>query len=204
MISFEITRRKAQPTVVKLPAAPDEEGTLFQRIAARRVRLQQNPQLSSPINLDRQPIVDAERLPEAYPRMHPVGMGKVAYTKWLDEHVVSKFPKGALVTLCSMPFVPDHPPSVWFKVSFHQEVHYMADYDKNVGQPKCVGLELQTKPNGSSFPIYYAPALLRALQPEEYQAIDRLRDQKSERRDDPSAGLDGTEQSVDRSTGESS
>lgn len=197
MISFEIKRRRA---VVE--QSPPVEGTLFQQIAARRVQQQQqNPQIAPPVNLRGTPILDDHTILERT-GIHPIGMGKIEYAKWLTAMVYPKFPRGSLVTLASQPFVVGKVPEIWFEVVDYQELHYCAQYDKETRQPKCLAIKHPGFKNAMA--VYYPPAALRVLQSEEVQAIDRLRDTQSDGRNIPDARLDGTENSVDRSTGETS
>jgi hypothetical protein len=104
-----------------------------------------------------------------------LSMSKLEYTKWLDSMVITKFPKGSLVTLRGEAFVPGNPPRIWYEVMCHQEIHYMAMIDQETREPKCVGIRAHTM----SIPCWYPPAKLRALQPEEVEAIDRLRTQEA-------------------------
>lgn len=180
MISYEILRKK-RPIPFPPPPTPQSEGGLFERIGKR---MQQNPET---------------------PRVHPMGMGKIQYAKWLSDFVYPRFPLRSLVTLANQPFVPGVPPRVWFKVIDIQELHYSAQYDRESGQPKCVGVSLDSIAHPTTtIPVYYPPTMLRALQPEEVEAIDRLRNKESSGRDAQTSGLDGTEESADRSTGETS
>lgn len=215
MIVFDIVRRKPRPTVVE--HLPVVRKTIFQQIA----ECKQPPLPPAKTNREVLERVMAEvpdydpakqsllpngvviTTPPEVPGCHPIGMGKIEYARWLSVYVYPKFHKGSLVTLASLPFVPGEPPKVVFRVTSIQELHYSAQFDKQTRQPKCVGISnamLQT----DTFPIYYPPSLLRALQPEEVQAIDRLRNQTSDGRESEATGLDGSESSADRSTGESS
>lgn len=178
MISYNIVRKK--PVVEE--ATPPTNG-IFHQIG----------QMHQDVDYSKKGEVTSQT-------MHPVGMGKIEYARWLGVHVYPKFPKGTKVTLSTFPFVIGAAPKMWFDVIEIQELHYCVQYDRHARQPKCVGI-CNTE-FGSSFPVYYPPALLRVCQPEEVAAIDRLRNSPRSERKPEDAGLDGSESTVDRSTGE--
>lgn len=191
MISYHITRRNPSSDKKK------NTGQLFRDFEDQR----REPTIGAPINLHNVALLENHR---DKPGIHPIGMGKIPYVLWLNEHVYPKFPKGTKVTLATLPFVLGTPPPIYFEVIDIQELHYSAQYDRETRQPKCIAIRQLGGRLTSSIPIYYPPAALRVLQPEEVEAVDRLRNQESERRDSQNSGLDGTESSADRSTGESS
>lgn len=192
MITYEITRKK--------PPSPG----LFERIGIRRAQQQQHspPNLSAPINLHNRPVTDPYD-PAKHSKLQdgtvvevatPVpawqAMGKHQYADWLNKVVYPAFPKKTLVTLRSEPYIPGNAPRVYFVVAEIQEIHYMANMDRQVNQPKCLGI----KSDKFDIPMWYPPALLRALQPEEVEAVDRIRNQKKPSENSESAGtlIDGT------------
>lgn len=229
MIVFDIRRRK--PTVENLPVV---RKTIFQQIAEKKQAVAPPeigpPKNLHGAKIDTEALQKAldtvpstedipadqydpakhsklpngriVKTPAEHPGIHPIGLGKLEYARWLGVYVYPKFHRGTLVTLSNMPFVPNAIPKVWWKVTEIQELHYVVQIDKEVRQPKAVGIQLET--SHQSYPIYYPPSLLRVLQPEEIKAIDSLRNKARNGRDAEATGFDGTESSVDRSTGESS
>lgn len=179
MISYEIQRHKP---------------TLFQR-AASAVGFNVNP--ITGVILDQQHIDNQVRMAEGVkpePRytkpdgaplwtpkqavMHEtsaMALGKHGYAKWLNDFVYNTFPKGTLVTMKSEPFVPTSAPRIWFEVIEIQQIHYMAMIDRETRDPKAIGV----KTGDHNIPMWYPPAKLRVLQPEEVQCIDILRNQKA-------------------------
>jgi hypothetical protein len=102
-----------------------------------------------------------------------LSMGKLGYARWLAAFVENQFPKGTMVTFRNESFVIGTVPRIWFKVVEIQQIHYMANMDKEVREPKAIGIAVQ----GVDIPTWTAPAKLRVLQPEEIKAIDLLRNQ---------------------------
>lgn len=122
---------------------------------------------------------------DGVPPVSAVGMGKLGYATWLNEFVYPKFKKGTLVTLRQTPFIPSRYPVWWSEVTEIQEVHYMADIDRHTRDPKAVGLR-HTDSNFNG-PVWYPPAALRPLNPEEINLIDYVRNPAE------TVGGDGTE-----------
>jgi hypothetical protein len=112
-------------------------------------------------------------------------MGKQGYNNWLNHHVYSRFPKGTVVTLRIYPFVLGNlPPQIWEVIEI-QEMYFMANMDREIREPKAVGLwALGT----NRIPTYYPPGKLRPLTHEEYLHFDRLRNQAPNRGRPPSIG----------------
>jgi hypothetical protein len=175
MITFEIKRYGAVPATPP-EIHPEAKGLFTNRKAAV-------PALPGP----------AIKAPPEKPGLPPIGMGKVQYARWLGEYVYHKFAKGVLVTLAEYPFVLGELPKQWFRVKEIQELHYVAQYDHEHRQPKCVGVANATLDRAIDYHTYYAPAALRPLTQEEVLVLhDRLRNKKGDGRDDESKGVDPT------------
>lgn len=100
-----------------------------------------------------------------------VGMGKHGYAQWLNNMVYNRFHKGQMVTLRNEPLVLGMPPKAWFVIHDIQEIHYMADMDRDLREPKA----LHVKSGKYDISMWYAPGKLRVLHHEEIEAIDRIR-----------------------------
>lgn len=112
-------------------------------------------------------------------------MGKQGYNNWLNNRVYPLFPKGTIVTLRVYPFVLGNlPPQIWEVIEI-QEMYFMANMDRELREPKAIGLwALGT----SRIPTYYPPGKLRPLTHEEYLHFDRIRNQAPNRGKPPSIG----------------
>lgn len=97
-------------------------------------------------------------------------MEKVSYTRWLEEQIRPKFPKGSLCTMRAAPFVPGQIPSPLMIISDLQEVAYMAPVSPDSGEPKCVLVKY--KPTGITVHLPYAPSSLRQLTEEELRLVN--------------------------------
>lgn len=163
MISYEIQKKR-----------PPSPMGLIDRIKSNLLaKNDENTGVTPPVlgpskSLNGQPIVDPE------PVWH--AMGKHQYASYLNTHVYPMFPVGTLVTIKPVGITLGAPPSVWFKVMLIQEIHYMAQMDRERKEPKCVGLAVQGDKPGT-IPVWYPVSALRLLVQSEIEAIDRLRNQ---------------------------
>lgn len=100
--------------------------------------------------------------------MGRAGWGKVEYARWVEE-VKKTYKHGSLVTLKGAEIREGKLPYVIFTVEFVQEIHWDVQWDEVAQQPRCLGLKAA---NGRfSVPIYYPPANVRLLTPEELELV---------------------------------
>lgn len=214
MIAYEILKKKPQ---VSYPVQQPYHARmgLFERLAANRQRSKIDNLPAPVFDLNVINIAD-RRMPftdelvtelrskgefKANPpnERSPIAMGKIQYAQWLNAIVYPTFKKHALVTFKTIPIVLNSVPRVFFVTLDIQEMHYWVQMDKETLEPKAVGIALP----GHTIPCYYPPSVLRPLVQSEVEAIDKLRNQKSEGRDHQATGDDGIAiVSIDRSTGE--
>lgn len=213
MISYEITR-KNKPTPVyrtvreivserrTIPQATINVDALSEALEERR-RLKRQQQLAD----GEKPDTDGHEVPwlpvpaARIGRESALAMSKIGYTKWLDEMVIPRFGKGTFVTLRSNPFVPGRVPDHCYLVIELQEIHYMALLDRETRDPCCVGLlAMNSIVGGDRIPMWYPPAKLRPLQPEEMEIInDLLRNQTHQNSD--GSGTNSSASAVGESEG---
>lgn len=193
MISYEITRKGKPQSVVQsikqrilasrnnnVPALLDAE-----RIANQLKLAEGEKPDPLPPRFTR-PTDQAAWVPQAQRNVHgsweetAISWGKIRYNKWLSGLVMDRFPKGTLVALRTEPFIIGMAPRQYWEVIDHQEVYYMANMDREVREPKCVGLWNPIVDTKNRIPTYYPPAKLRVLQPEEVKEVDKLRNQKGQ------------------------
>jgi hypothetical protein len=194
MISYERLRKRPEQRSLVDRVRQAVNNTLLDPVQEARAREQLREQRQMALAEGQKPT---DLLWAPQPKWHEesaLGMGKVEYIKWLTSFVYTKFPKGSLVTLRSEPFIPTRPPRIWFVVHDINELHYSVMVDRETREPKC----LMLKPGNphmmigqGDISIYYPPAKLRVLQPEEVQIIDRLRNQAEGTEGSQQAGSEG-------------
>jgi hypothetical protein len=117
-------------------------------------------------------LVDHRRRQSAEENLHyNLGqkyMDKIPYTKWLEDTVRPKFPKGSLCTMRGLPYIPGTIPGAVLTVEELQEVCWMAPVDDNTNEPRCIVVR-NTRINQGQ--ITYPPALLRPLTQEENDLV---------------------------------
>lgn len=182
MISFEIRRKRNQYTTTP-PYNHDTHAVNIREIVRQNLERQ--------AELNQQRMADGEKplpwMPAGTPKpveigtppLLPhsfdtsIGMGKHGYAKWLNEEVYPNFKQGTLCTLRETAYTVNTAPQLWFEVLEIQEIHYMANMDRETRQPKAIGL----RTGKYSVPVWYPPAKLRPLWPTEIAALDKLRNQ---------------------------
>lgn len=96
----------------------------------------------------------------------PFVWGKYKYAQYLAANVYNKYTKGMQVTLRMYPIVLGKIPPLHIVDSF-QEIHYMANWDAILDEPKSIGISLS-----GGFIQYVAPSSLRKLSEEEQRLVD--------------------------------
>lgn len=95
--------------------------------------------------------------------------GKLRFAQWIEE-IKAKFKIGDLV--CSSAITPIEGNTkyypLYYRITYIQEVNYMAEVDPTTMQPKCLGMVLP----GTSTPTWRSPASVRKLTQRELENVD--------------------------------
>lgn len=173
MIVYEIYK--------KLPApVPSSGGNMFQAWGRRKAEEDALKEKQKDTVIDLKP-----NLPVPVNQRHFAwhAMSKLAYAQWLNEYVYRRgFKQGCYCTIRSHVFVPGSLPPIWFKLTCIEEVHYMAQVDREINEPRALGLLVSKSgkmdPKGPLGLVFYPPSLVRICTYEEENLInDYLRSQ---------------------------
>lgn len=118
-----------------------------------------------------------------------ISMGKIGYSRWLDEMVHPYFHKGQWVTLKSHAYTIGEIPPFVLQVLDINELYYDVEMDFTSREPRAVFV----KSLSGLLSTYYPPCKLRPLNTEEVKLLDKLRNQEApviDPADNPAAGSD--------------
>lgn len=195
MISYEIRKKRPDP--------PPQVGVYRNVADIVRERRERQPQQQAAW------IPAAQREQQQQPATGgrwpgtAIQMGKIGYSRWLDEMVHKFFKRGDYLTLKSVPYKIGELPSFVLQLVEINELYYDVEMDLTSREPRA----LYVRSMSGFVTAWYPPCKLRILNSEEVKLLDILRDQKASTisaADNPAAGAEsgGTTEVSSTASGE--